>query len=468
MAVEDDVSSSIRTTTLVAPTRPTITVPQRPPAIETAAYFFGGGDGLSLSPGPLSFVSSFFVDSFPDVLTPDNQRTTSSFSQLLAGAMSVSPGAGGGGRSTAGMFPGGGPMFTVPSGFSPSSLLTSPIFFPPHQSTAQTSFVQPQPQPHQPQRQDTFSHHMPTSTSTAIHGRQSFEVSQADQRARNHHNNPANNSRSYNVVNVDKPADDGYNWRKYGQKPIKGCEYPRSYYKCTHVNCPVKKKVERSSDGQITQIIYKGQHDHERPQNRRGGGSRDSVEAGDHIHFVVGGAGHVMESSDDSGYGKDHDDDNNDDDDGDEDLPGSKIRKIDGVSTTHRTVTEPKIIVQTRSEVDLLDDGYRWRKYGQKVVKGNPHPRSYYKCTTANCTVRKHVERASTDAKAVITTYEGKHNHDVPAARNGTAAAGTSDQHRMRSMSGNNMQQNMSFGSNNNNSGQSPVLLRLKEEKITI
>lgn len=45
------------------------------------------------------------------------------------------------------------------------------------------------------------------------------------------------------------------------------------------------------------------------------------------------------------------------------------------MSLSHKTVTEPKIIVQTRSEVDLLDDGYRWRKYGQKVVKGNPHPR---------------------------------------------------------------------------------------------
>jgi len=31
--------------------------------------------------------------------------------------------------------------------------------------------------------------------------------------------------------------------------------------------------------------------------------------------------------------------------------------------------------------------------------------------------VRKHVERAAHDIKAVITTYEGKHNHDVPAAR---------------------------------------------------
>ena len=44
-------------------------------------------------------------------------------------------------------------------------------------------------------------------------------------------------------------------------------------------------------------------------------------------------------------------------------------------AASHRTVTEPRIIVQTTSEVDLLDDGYRWRKYGQKVVKGNPYPR---------------------------------------------------------------------------------------------
>lgn len=44
--------------------------------------------------------------------------------------------------------------------------------------------------------------------------------------------------------------------------------------------------------------------------------------------------------------------------------------------------------------------------------------RSYYKCTTPGCQVRKHVERASDDLKSVLTTYEGKHNHEIPAARN--------------------------------------------------
>ena len=41
----------------------------------------------------------------------------------------------------------------------------------------------------------------------------------------------------------------------------------------------------------------------------------------------------------------------------------------------HVPTPAQRIIVQTNSEVDLLDDGYRWRKYGQKVVKGNPYPR---------------------------------------------------------------------------------------------
>lgn len=70
---------------------------------------------------------------------------------------------------------------------------------------------------------------------------------------------PANSSR-------DRPSYDGHNWRKYGQKQVKGSEYPRSYYKCTYPNCPVKKKVENTLDGRIAEIVYKGEHNHLKPQ----------------------------------------------------------------------------------------------------------------------------------------------------------------------------------------------------------
>ncbi|KAI3741738.1 hypothetical protein L1987_59412 [Smallanthus sonchifolius] len=74
---------------------------------------------------------------------------------------------------------------------------------------------------------------------------------------------------------------------------------------------------------------------------------------------------------------------------------------------------EPRFAFMTRTEMDHLDDGYRWRKYGQKAVKNSHFPRSYYRCTNASCNVKKRVERCMGDPSYVITTYEGKHNHPV-------------------------------------------------------
>jgi hypothetical protein len=34
-----------------------------------------------------------------------------------------------------------------------------------------------------------------------------------------------------------------------------------------------------------------------------------------------------------------------------------------------------RIGFRTRSEVDVLDDGFKWRKYGKKAVKSSPNPR---------------------------------------------------------------------------------------------
>lgn len=40
-----------------------------------------------------------------------------------------------------------------------------------------------------------------------------------------------------------------------------------------------------------------------------------------------------------------------------------------------KKVTRPRFAFQTRSADDILDDGYRWRKYGQKAVKNSVYPR---------------------------------------------------------------------------------------------
>ncbi|KAL7127501.1 hypothetical protein ABFS83_14G257200 [Erythranthe nasuta] len=63
---------------------------------------------------------------------------------------------------------------------------------------------------------------------------------------------------------------------------------------------------------------------------------------------------------------------------------------------------------------DIPPDDYSWRKYGQKPIKGSPHPRGYYKCSSVRgCPARKHVERALDDSGMLIVTYEGEHSHAV-------------------------------------------------------
>ncbi|KAK8672876.1 hypothetical protein V6N13_111233 [Hibiscus sabdariffa] len=93
-----------------------------------------------------------------------------------------------------------------------------------------------------------------------------------------------------------------------------------------------------------------------------------------------------------------------------EDHLGVSAMKMKRIKA-RRKVREPRFCFKTMSDVDVLDDGYKWRKYGQKVVKNTQHPRSYYRCTQDNCRVKKRVERLAEDPRMVITTYEGRHAH---------------------------------------------------------
>ncbi|KAG9459215.1 hypothetical protein H6P81_003723 [Aristolochia fimbriata] len=73
-----------------------------------------------------------------------------------------------------------------------------------------------------------------------------------------------------------------------------------------------------------------------------------------------------------------------------------------------------RVAFRTKSELEILDDGYKWRKYGKKTVKNSPNPRNYYRCSSVGCGVKKRVERDRVDPSFVITTYDGVHNHESP------------------------------------------------------
>ncbi|KAL0710461.1 hypothetical protein Bca4012_017439 [Brassica carinata] len=230
---------------------------------------------------------------------------------------------------------------------------------------------------------------------------------------------------------VSRNSNDGYGWRKYGQKQVKKSENPRSYFKCTYPNCVSKKIVETASDGQITEIIYKGGHNHPKPEFTRRPSGSTSISSSANARRVFNPSSVVSEThdqSESSSISFDYSDleqksfkSEYGEIDEEEEQPEIKRLKREGEDEgmsveVSRGVKEPKVVVQTISEIDVLVDGFRWRKYGQKVVKGNTNPRSYYKCTYQGCGVRKQVERSAEDERAVLTTYEGRHNHDIPTA----------------------------------------------------
>jgi len=169
-----------------------------------------------------------------------------------------------------------------------------------------------------------------------------------------------NTAKSYTLT-------DGYKWRKYGSKKSKNIH--RAYYKCRHQDCTVKKitEIETGQPPETEKVTYKGTHNHEPPAV-----SHASAASQDELKEI--------------------------------------IRKFfsEQTSNSEKSAYEPKIVVSIPSNVSPQEDGFTWRKYGQKIVKGSPHPRSYFKCTQDQCNVKKQIEL---EDEKHICTYEGRHNH---------------------------------------------------------
>uniref|UniRef100_A0ACD5VHW6 Uncharacterized protein n=1 Tax=Avena sativa TaxID=4498 RepID=A0ACD5VHW6_AVESA len=67
-----------------------------------------------------------------------------------------------------------------------------------------------------------------------------------------------------NSVQDVGPLDDGFSWRKYGQKDILGAKYPRAYFRCTYrhtQSCHASKQVQRADgDPLLFDVVYHGNH----------------------------------------------------------------------------------------------------------------------------------------------------------------------------------------------------------------
>ncbi|KAK2978759.1 hypothetical protein RJ640_013034 [Escallonia rubra] len=61
-----------------------------------------------------------------------------------------------------------------------------------------------------------------------------------------------------------------------------------------------------------------------------------------------------------------------------------------------------------QGEGELLQDAW-------SILVALEHALNYYKCSSGGCKVKKRVERDSQDSRYVITTYDGKHDHESPS-----------------------------------------------------
>ncbi|KAI9107338.1 hypothetical protein K1719_021726 [Acacia pycnantha] len=202
-----------------------------------------------------------------------------------------------------------------------------------------------------------------------------------------------------NTNKQSESLEDGYAWRKYGQKEILGAKFPRSYFRCTHKydeGCQAIKHVQRVDNEFVYRITYHA--DMTLPQTlfehpKKSADSFSSVKQNaDSVDFRVPSEVEVL---DDGFRWKKY---------GHEIMDGSKNPRKDEAE-----MVPVYWFVTTESQ---QDDGFSWRKYGQKEILGSIYPRNYFRCTHRNlygCLATKHVQRLDSNPNTFAVTYRGRH-----------------------------------------------------------
>ncbi|GER43337.1 WRKY DNA-binding protein 32 [Striga asiatica] len=201
---------------------------------------------------------------------------------------------------------------------------------------------------------------------------------------------------------------DGYNWRKYGQKLVKSPEGSRSYYRCTFFDCYAKKIEFCDSSRRLIETVYRSQHNHDPLQKLNC--TNESVPAlpvgpvsGDNDSFrpvicsndpvkdnklkqSMPGTNEMPEKKHESS-----DSDETTEANMEEYIDEAECRKrhernsAGDMESPSKSGKKPKYVVHAAGDMGISGDGYRWRKYGQKTVKGNPHPRISVMPNVSSC-----------------------------------------------------------------------------------
>ncbi|KAH1096055.1 hypothetical protein J1N35_012976 [Gossypium stocksii] len=93
---------------------------------------------------------------------------------------------------------------------------------------------------------------------------------------------------------------------------------------------------------------------------------------------------------------------------------GDSIKSPPSTHRDRRGSYKRRKCVDSRKKITsaLVDDGYAWRKYGQKQILNANHPRSYFRCThktDQGCQATKQVQKLEDDPPKYETIYYGHH-----------------------------------------------------------